>query len=193
MSVVIIPAYKPDKTLIAITDKLWVYGCQIVVVDDGSGNEYESIFEKIDDICIILRHSEKRGKGAAIKTALTYIRQELWENQVIGIMDADGQYLSEDMIKLLGYARTHNKSLILGAREIEKDMTLRSRIGNKVTKMIFQFISGVKVSDIQTGLRAFSSNLLREMCLVKGERYEYERNVLLSMARSGISIEEVPI
>lgn len=74
MSVVIIPAYKPDETLVAITDKLWAYGCQIIVVDDGSGNEYEHIFEKNDDICIILRHVENRGKGAAIKTALTHIR-----------------------------------------------------------------------------------------------------------------------
>lgn len=39
MSVVIIPAYKPDETLVAITDKLWAYGCQIIVVDDGSGNK----------------------------------------------------------------------------------------------------------------------------------------------------------
>lgn len=193
MSVVIIPAYKPDETLVAITDKLWAYGCQIIVVDDGSGNEYEHIFEKIDDICIILRHVENRGKGAAIKTALTYIRQELWENQVIGIMDADGQHLPEDMIKLLGYAKIHNTSLILGVREVGKDMPLKSRVGNKLTRVMFQLVSGVKVSDTQTGLRAFSSDFLGEMCSVQGERYEYEMNVLLSMARRGIPIEEIPV
>lgn len=193
MSVVIIPAYKPDETLVAITDKLWVYGCQIIVVDDGSGNEYESIFEKINDICIVLHHSENRGKGAAIKTALTYIHQELWENQVIGIMDADGQHLPEDMITLLGYAGSHSKSLILGVREVGKDMPLKSRIGNKMTRVVFQFVSGIKISDTQTGLRAFSSELLYKMCLVKGERYEYEMNVLLSMARAGVPIKEVPV
>ena len=41
------------------------------------------------------------GKGAAIKTALKYIREELWECNVIGIMDADGQHLPDDMEKLL--------------------------------------------------------------------------------------------
>lgn len=40
MSVVIIPAYKPDGTLVAIADQLWANGCQMVVVDDGSGEEY---------------------------------------------------------------------------------------------------------------------------------------------------------
>lgn len=56
MSVVIIPAYKPDETLIEITDKLWAYGCTIIVVDDGSGEEYQTIFDHVRDVCIILRH-----------------------------------------------------------------------------------------------------------------------------------------
>lgn len=193
MSVVIIPAYKPDETLLTITDRLWVYGCRIIVVDDGSGVEYKKFFEKISDICIILHHSENRGKGAAVKTALTYIQQELWENQVIGIMDADGQHLPEDMIKLLNFAGTHSKSLVLGVREVGKDMPLKSRIGNKITRMIFQWISGVRISDTQTGLRAFTSELLQKMCLIKGERYEYEMNVLLDIAKAGIPIEEIPI
>ena len=57
MSVVIIPAYQPDETLLTIIDQLWGYGCRIVVVDDGSGEKYQSVFEKISDICIILRLS----------------------------------------------------------------------------------------------------------------------------------------
>lgn len=46
MSVVIIPAYKPDETLETITDQLWAYGCQMVVVDDGSGEEYQRFLTK---------------------------------------------------------------------------------------------------------------------------------------------------
>ena len=70
MSVVIIPAYKPDERLIGIVDQLWTYGFRIVVVDDGSGEDYLDIFNRISDVCILLRHEENRGKGAAIKTAL---------------------------------------------------------------------------------------------------------------------------
>lgn len=95
MSVVIIPAYKPDEALVTITDQLWGYGCRIVVVDDGSDRKYRSIFEKISDLCIILRHSENRGKGAAIKTALAYVKEEFWDENVIGVMDCDGQHLPE--------------------------------------------------------------------------------------------------
>lgn len=54
MSVVIIPAYKPDETLITITDQLWGYGCWIVVVDDGSGEEYQPIFDKISEMNVLM-------------------------------------------------------------------------------------------------------------------------------------------
>ncbi len=193
MSVVIIPAYKPDETLVTITDQLWGYGCRIVVVDDGSGEEYQPVFDKIGDICIILRHAENRGKGAAIKTALAYVKEEGIDGNVIGVMDCDGQHLPEDMMKLFTFAETHRKTMVLGVREVGKDMPLRSRLGNRITRTVFRIVSGVKVTDTQTGLRAFSSELLDRLLSVEGERYEYEMNVLMALAKAGIPIEEVPI
>ena len=93
MSIVVIPAYQPDEALISIADKFGVYGCQMVVVDDGSGEEYQSIFDKIKDICVILRHSQNLGKGAAIKTALAYIQENFPDGEMIGSIDCDGQHL----------------------------------------------------------------------------------------------------
>lgn len=193
MSVVIIPAYKPDETLVTITDQLWAYGCQMVLVDDGSGEEYQKIFDKVEDICIVLHHSENRGKGAAIKTALTYIKNELWDSGLVGIMDCDGQHLPEDMMKLLEFAGAHRKALVLGVRTVGAEMPLKSRLGNKITRMIFRLVSGVKVSDTQTGLRAFDAEMIQKLLSVEGERYEYEMNVLMTCAKKKIPIEEVPI
>lgn len=193
MSVVIIPAYKPDKVLIMLAEKLWKYGCRIIVVDDGSGEAYQAIFERIEDICTILSHSENRGKGAAIKTALTYVEKEMREESVIGIMDCDGQHLPEDMMKLLAESENYRGALVLGVRKVGKDMPLKSRLGNQITRKIFYMVSGVKVSDTQTGLRVFNSELLRKMLSVEGERYEYEMNVLMMLAKEGVPIREVPV
>lgn len=193
MSVVIIPAYKPDGTLVAIADQLWANGCQMVVVDDGSGEEYQKIFNKVKDICIVLHHSENRGKGAAIKTALTYIKDELWDSGLVGIMDCDGQHLPGDMMKLLEFAGAHRKALVLGVRTVGAEMPLKSRLGNKITRMIFRLVSGVRVSDTQTGLRAFGVEMIPDLLSVEGERYEYEMNVLMTFAKKKIPIKEVPI
>lgn len=193
MSVVIIPAYKPDQALMEITDKIWEYGCRIIVVDDGSGEEYQQVFESVKDICIVLRHTENRGKGAAIKTALSYVKQEIWEHEIIGIMDCDGQHLPEDMMKLFCFAGTHRNALVLGVRTVGKEMPLQSRLGNRIARAVYRLASGVKVSDTQTGLRAFGSELTEKMLSVEGERYEYEMNVLMDCARAKIPIEEVRI
>lgn len=193
MSVVIIPAYKPDQTLQAIVDKLWEYGYQIIVVDDGSGEEYQQAFDQAGDICIVLHHRENRGKGAAIKTALSYIKREIWDDKLIGIMDCDGQHLPEDMMKLFRFAGTHRKTLVLGVRTVGKEMPFRSRVGNLITRSVYRLVSGVKVSDTQTGLRAFDSELTEKFLSVEGDRYEYEMNVLMACAKAKIPIEEVQI
>lgn len=193
MTVAIIPAYKPDQTLQTIVDQLWTYGCQVVVVDDGSGGEYRKVFYKVKENCVVLTHPANRGKGAAIKTALHYIKKELWDCDIIGIMDADGQHLTQDFIKLSEFSRLHKHALALGVRNVGKEMPLKSRLGNRITRAVFQFVSGIKLSDTQTGLRTFGRELIPELLEVEGGRYEYEMNVLMSFARKGIPILEVPI
>lgn len=193
MPVVVIPAYKPDQTFVTIADQLWAYGCQMVVVDDGSGEEYQQIFDKVRDICIVLKHSKNRGKGAAIKTALRYIKEEVWDSGLVGIMDCDGQHLPEDMLKLLEAAGMHKKTLVLGVRAVGKGMPLKSRLGNQITRAVFKMASGVNISDTQTGLRAFDIEMIPALLSVGGERYEYEMNVLMSFAKQKIPIKEVPV
>lgn len=193
MSVVIIPAYKPDKTLIAITDQLWSYGCQMIVVDDGSGREYGQIFDKVADICIVLKHLKNRGKGAAIKTALDYITKEMWDSGMVGIMDCDGQHLPEDLLKLLASAGKHRKTLVLGVRSVGTKMPVRSRLGNQITRKAFKIATGKEVSDTQTGLRAFDPELIPRLLSVEGERYEYEMNMLMTCVKEKIPIHEVPV
>lgn len=193
MSIVIIPAYQPDETLAEIADQFWIYGCKMVVVDDGSGEAYRPIFEKIEDICVVLRHRENRGKGAAIKTALSYVEKTWPEGEIVGIADCDGQHLPEDVRNILAYADSHEKALYLGVRKVGKEMPLRSRLGNEITRKIFYVVSGVQVSDTQTGLRVFPTEYIPEMLAVEGERYEYEMNVLMKFAKERFPIREVPI
>lgn len=118
MSVVIIPAYKPDERLVGIVDQLWTYGFRIVVVDDGSGEDYLDIFNRINDVCILLRHEENRGKGAAIKTALDYVNREIWGSTLIGVMDCDGQHLGHTDRNAGVYLRSGKKAPDCGGREV---------------------------------------------------------------------------
>ena len=81
---------------------------------------------------------ENQGKGEAIKTALQYIRAELWEYSAVGIMDADGQHLPEDMEKLLMRAGRNPGTLVLGTRNLDQSTPWKSRFGNQITRKIFK-------------------------------------------------------
>ncbi|MBS6676886.1 MAG: bifunctional glycosyltransferase family 2/GtrA family protein [Clostridiales bacterium] len=190
---VIIPALDPEPCLEKLVDRLWELGNQVLVVDDGSRSEYKECFQRLEKKCIVLHHKENKGKGEAIKTALQYIRSELWEYGAVGVMDADGQHLPEDMEKLLMQAGINSRTLILGTRIFDQSVPWKSRMGNQITRKIFQITTGAKISDTQTGLRAFSSDLLDFMLEIPGERYEYEMNVLINCVKKGIPIMEVPI
>ena len=193
MAWVIIPAYRPDKEMISVADQMWECGYKLLIVDDGSGEEYRAIFDVVSDICVVLRHPENRGKGAAIKSALSYIMRKREHRDVIGIMDADGQHLPEDMVKLLATAEAIEGILVLGVRSVGEKMPLRSRLGNEITRDIFHMVSGVRISDTQTGLRAFGTEMIPRLLAIKGERYEYEMNVLLTLAREKVPIHEIKI
>src|SRR3974390_2121721 len=74
--VVLIPAYQPGPALIGVVRRFAVEGPEaIVVVDDGSGPEYESIFEDIGGLpqVRVIRHAANLGKGAALKTGVGFI------------------------------------------------------------------------------------------------------------------------
>lgn len=129
-------------------------------------------------------------KEPAIKTALGYIKDKTDGVEAIGVMDSDGQHLPEDMMKLLAAASLNKEALVLGVRAVGKDMPTRSRLGNKITRNVFRMVSGVAVSDTQTGLRAFSPELVERLLSIEGERYEYEMNVLIKLAKEGVPIQK---
>ena len=74
-----------------------------------------------------------------------------------------------------------------------QNVPLRSRFGNAVTRQVFRLATGVPVYDTQTGLRAFTADLIPSLLAVSGDRYEYELNVLMDFARRGIPIREIEI
>ena len=193
MEVVIIPAYNPDEKLIEIVKRLNREKILTIVVDDGSNAACQPVFDSIMEECIVLHHMENQGKGAAIKNALTHIRDEIQGVEEIGMMDADGQHRVEDLIRLLNFSKEHSGVLCLGVRRVGKKMPVKSRLGNRITRFAFHLVSGAKVSDTQTGLRAFDPNLLPAFLSVSGARYEYEMNMLLCCPEKGIPIMEMEI
>lgn len=194
MNIAIIPAYNPDSKLVNLVYELIEKGnLQVVVVDDGSEERYQEVFDNICDTTILLRHQVNRGKGSAIKTALKYLYRKDLDIHGVIILDADGQHRVDDALNLLMELESSECSFALGVRTFSRDIPWRSRMGNNITRYIFYLFSSKWVSDTQTGLRAFRAKMIPQLLLIDGERYEYEMNVLLTLAKAKTPILEVPI
>ena len=192
MNYVVIPAYQPDNKLIKLVEKIHDKSdFKILIIDDGSSPACQKIFDKASQYATILRHEVNQGKGHALKTAFQFIKEQNSYGTVV-TADADGQHKIWDIFRTANKASENPNKLILGVRAFTGKVPLRSRFGNSLTKALFKLQTGVGVTDTQTGLRAFTTNLIPFMLKIEGKRYEYEMNMLLEATKE-YEIVEVPI
>lgn len=193
-TVALIPTFKPNGNLFDVLEGLRREGIERVVVDDGSGLEYRSMFRRATQDSVVLSYGVNHGKGYALKLGLRYIQEHYPQDTVVVTVDADGQHKVDDTIRCAREASRNPHTVILGCRSFDDaGVPLRSRLGNKITRQVYGLTSGTWVSDTQTGLRAFTADLISLLANVSGERYEYEMNVLLACPENEVGIREVGI
>lgn len=191
---IIIPAYEPGEDFISICKDLYELNEPIIVVDDGSGEEYSYIFDHIkSDGVTVLTHYINLGKGRALKYAFNYVLCKYQD--VIGVVtaDSDGQHNVNDIKKcILGIVEKPDK-LLLGTRDFSNNnIPWKSKFGNTLTRKVCGYLCGIHVSDTQTGLRGIPREFLKSCLLIQGERFEFETNVLIE-SKGKVDIWEVPI
>lgn len=192
--IALIPAYEPEENMLDLLENIKKdTDMDIVVVNDGSSDACKDIFSKAKEFAKVLEHEVNKGKGRALKTGLNYINDNYRGEYIVVTMDADGQHTIEDALKICDLVKKSPDILVLGKRFFGEDVPLRSRFGNAMTRLVYRIATGVKVYDTQTGLRAFSYKLVPLMLEIKGERYEYEINVLMECSKNNIEIKEIDI
>ena len=187
----LIPAYCPEGRMLALLEALNDRGFHVIVIDDGSGSEYDDIFEKARAFADVQRYSPNRGKGEALKHGLRIIRDSYKPPYTVVTADADGQHRVEDIEAVCETALKHPDSLVLGKRVLDKSTPIKSRIGNGISRVLYHLATGRKIYETQTGLRAFSDRLLPRFLRLPGHRYEFEIDMLLNA--SELDIIEVEI
>lgn len=197
---VVIPAYEPGEELKRYVRELFLLPLgNIIVVDDGSGENFGQIFtdiERADSRTTVLRHEANRGKGRALKTAFEHVRDHLPHIRKILCVDCDGQHSASDVEKAAKEERaeTGTGSLFLGSRDFRiRRVPLRSWIGNRLSSLMLWSASGIWLWDTQTGMRIFDRELLDLMIATGGERFEYETKMLIECARQKIPVRSFPI
>ena len=193
---VLIPAYKPEKTLIELLEQLAESPIiRVVVVNDGSPPAYQAIFEQVKTFpkVDLLVHPENQGKGAALKTGFRFL--EALPEPVAGVVtaDADGQHAIADILLVAQQTMERPDTLIVGGRRFDKDVPWKSMAGNTITRWIMRLFFGIRIYDTQTGLRGIPAALLTHFDDLPYDRFEYEQEMLMVCSRRDIPTHEVTI
>ena len=158
MPVVLIPALEPDGRLPAYVRELKNSGFQqIVVIDDGSGPDWQPVFSEVEqEGATVLHHLVNKGKGAALKLGYDWIGAHCKDCVGVLTADSDGQHTVKDCLNLAKCLASGEKALYLGSRDFsQKNVPPKSRQGNRITSAVFKLLYGQYLPDTQTGLRAF--------------------------------------
>lgn len=188
-TVVIIPVYNEEKVIKRVVRKMYKEGFKhIVVVDDGSTDETAREVKKTN--ALLIQHSINRGKGAAIKTGIETVRLIGYKNIVT--FDGDGQHNPKDIHNLIRYVY-QGYDVVLGSRFlVRQPVPVIKRIANYSANILTHLLYGIKVTDSQSGLRAYS----KQACLsldTKSNRYEFDSEVIREIVHKHLKYIEVPI
>jgi glycosyltransferase involved in cell wall biosynthesis len=192
---VIIPVFNEEATvgdIVTRTKKTLeaiAVGHEVIVVDDGSTDKSADIAQRHN--AWVLRNGHQ-GKGYALRSGFKHARGEL-----VVTLDGDGSHKPEEIPLVLRYLIQNIADFVVGSRfvnfEVKKAKIPKiNRTGNRLFNSLTGFLTGVKISDTQSGFRAIRASLIKQMKLTS-HGYEVESEMLVKALRMDARVKETPI
>lgn len=200
---IIIPVFNEEKTIGTVLDnvsKLNLNGLdiEVIIIDDGSKDKSKEIIErKISGKknYTLISHKKNKGKGAAVNTGFSKA-----EGEILLIQDADLEYNPKDIPKLLAPLVQKKEQVVYGTR-LRRGMVLFGKnktplpfhfVGNKFLSLVTSILYGVSITDMETGYKVFTRNVLKGMKL-KARSFDFEPELTAKILRKGYKILEIDI
>lgn len=190
----VIPTYQNAKTLLKVVADVHRVVDTVFVVDDGSNDGTAALLDKAtgnERPEKVLTHPKNCGKGAALKTGLTYARQQGFRYAVT--VDADGQHRADDIPTLLKAVEEEPDALAIGSRGLQhENMPAKSTFANRFSNFWFALQTLQRLPDTQSGLRIYPLRRLHGLRWMSA-RYEAELTLLVFSAWAGVKLLPVPV
>ena len=186
-----IPAFNEEKNIASIITKLMNITDSIIVCNDGSSDLTSEIAEKMG--AEVINHEKNLGYGAAIRSI--FLKAKELDGDILVTFDADGQHRIEDIENVTAPIINQEAELVIGSRfldDSEKEVPQYRKVGIKVITKITNASIKEKLTDSQSGFRAYSKNVVDELNpseLGMGISTE----ILIKASSKNFKILEVPI
>jgi len=187
---VIIPTYNNEKTLESVISGVFAYTHDIIIVNDGSTDGTAEILSRFSNLKII-SYTPNRGKGYAIRQGFKAAIGSGYDYAIT--IDSDGQHYPSDIETFVKTAAEIPGSLIVGARTLDPSrMSKGSSFANNFSNFWYRFLTGVKLTDTQTGFRLYPLSQIKDMKFYT-RKYEFELEILVRAAWRRINVTSAPI
>ena len=194
---VIIPCYNEENTIeIIILESIKHLNTKdnLLIVDDGSTDKsnflIKNLANKFSNISLI-KHEKNLGKGAAIKTALKKVK-----NEIVIIQDSDLEYNPSEYKKLINPILKLKADVVYGSRFVSSDehrvLYFWHRIGNSLLTFLSNVFTNLNLTDMEVGLKAFKSDKILKLNL-KEKRFGFEPEVTIKLAKQKCIFYEIGI
>jgi len=189
--VVGIPAYNEEKTIAKIILKLQKIADKIIVCNDGSNDLTGDIAEKMG--AIVINHPKNLGYGSGIRSI--FLKAKELDSDMLVTFDADGQHRVEDIQTVLEPIIKNEADIVIGSRfmnEDSKNVPRYRKAGIKAITSITNTSSDMKLTDSQSGFRAYNNKVLNEI-IPSDYGMGVSTEILIKANKKGFKIKEVPI
>lgn len=190
MKIVCIPAYNEESNIGNLINSAKKYVDSVIVCDDCSTDNTVEIAKKAG--AIVISHKTNKGYGASIISLFDYARKNNAELMIT--LDGDGQHNPDEIPLFLDAATQHNVDVVIGSRFLNQKTNVPGyrKKGIKILTSAANFGAEIKVSDSQSGYRAYSKNAI-DLIRLTEEGMSVSTEILLKISNNGLSIAEVPI
>lgn len=191
---IIIPAYNEESTIGHVIQQVRAVNLpdaekEIVVVNDGSTDQTEAIARSKG--AVVIQHIINRGLGGALGTGIEAALRR--GADILVTCDADGQHSPDDIRKVVEPIRMGQADVVIGSRMLETGgMPWTRRMANRLANLVTLVLFGIRTTDSQSGLRAFSRSAAKQI-RIRTNTYEVSSEICGEIGRHRLKFIEVPI
>ena len=190
MSILVcIPAFNEGKVIDKVIKDCLKFSNEVVVCDDGSmDNTYEVADSAGADV---IRHEKNIGKGESLRSLFKFARHS--NHDIIVTIDGDGQFIPEEIPKLVKSIKENKSDLVIGYRfDDTTEIPNYRRFGNKMLDKMTNMVEEISVRDTQSGFRAYSRKVIDDIDF-KMKGFGSDAEILIDATKKGFRISEEKI
>lgn len=189
LKIACIPAFNEEHSIVDVVKKSMSYVDKVIVCDDGSK---DTTLKKARDAgAIVIRHEKNLGKGAALKTLFKQAREI--NSDVMVTIDGDGQFLPEEMEKLIKPILEDKMDIVIGYRfDKNEEMPAYRKAGNKMLDKITNMAAKLPFRDTQSGFRAYSKKAINSIEFLT-DGFGADSEILVDASKKALKISEVKV